>query len=200
MTADQLAAGGLAAAGYRTIFVVCEGYRAPVPGGADRAALESAGIALEVIGRTDRRIAETLDARDSASALQRAMTRAVIAAGPVIVAGDGRVQLAPQQRAVLTNGEVLSVAVDARRTPGGPVGDSGAVAARAIGDKGIVVSLINADRQPRRIAFPIAELNLVGSDSVPATDLWTGRRQIAGGGELSAHLPPGGSALLRVGS
>lgn len=196
-TAEGLVASGLAAAGYRTVFVVCARGGPPIPE-ADRAALEADGIAVSVIDRTDDRVSHALEARWSAAHLQRAITEAVVAAEPLIVAGDSRAAASPPVT-VLANREVVEVAVDSRRIPGGPVGDTGAVAARAIGEKGIVVSLVNTSAVPRRIAFAIADLNLSGDDSVPATDLWTGQRQTSVDGELGANLPPGGSALLAIG-
>ncbi|MFZ2509717.1 MAG: hypothetical protein WAW85_01310 [Gordonia sp. (in: high G+C Gram-positive bacteria)] len=198
-TADRLVASGLAEAGYRTVFVVCDDARQLDLEPTDRTALEAARIALAVIGRADRRVTQTLGAQLPATDLQRGMTQAAIAADPIIVAGDSRVLLSPEQRAVLTNHAVLAVVLDRRRVPGGSVGGGGAVAARAIGEKGIVVSLINAAGAPHRITVAIADLNLAGDDSVPATELWTGVRQVAVDGELGADLPAGGSALLRVG-
>lgn len=197
-TADGLQRTGLAAAGYRTLLAACAGELRFVVDD-DRAFLRAQGLSLETITPADPRVRQAVPAGVPVVALQTAITRAVMTARPLIVAGEARVVVPPENLAVLTRADVLDVARDDRRAAGAPVHDDPNVSVRAVGATGLLVGLINPAAERRVVSVAIADLNLMGDDSVPATELWTGRRLHAVDGRLAVELDPGASALLAIG-
>lgn len=198
-TADGLQRSGLSDAGYATVVVACAGDLSFVDRSAETDYLRGRGVSLRVLAPSDARVRSAIDARLPADIQRTAVTRAVMAAESVVVSGDARVDLSPENAAVLTNGEVLHMLRDDRRAPGAPVREDPDVSVRAVGATGLLVSLTNSGADRRAVSVDIADLNLSGDDSVAATDLWTGQRLRAVDGLLSVDLDPGASALLAIG-
>lgn len=73
------------------------------------------------------------------------------------------------------------------------------VYSRAIGERGLLVSLTNATGAPTDMAVRVTDLGLAGDDLVPARDVWTGERIRAADGSLTIRVDAGDTALLRIG-
>ena len=91
----------------------------------------------------------------------------------VISRSPGR--LSPDVRAVIDNSAVVALAADDRLAVGGTVRDDPAVLirSRAIGTKGLIVSLTNRRDEPEEVTVATGALGLVGQ--IRAIDAWTER-------------------------
>lgn len=196
--ADGMLRWELPQAGYTTLFVVCDD---PVPAVDDPALrewLESAGLTVLRVPLSDPRVAHTIPGGVPPNVLRTQITRRIMLAQSLVLTGD--VDLLPDGSfALLTVPDVLAVARDTRATPGAPVAGNQDIYSRAVGATGLVVSLSNSTPERRTVSVAIAELNLSGDDTVPATNLWTGQRLLSHGGKLSVDLDGGNTALLRIG-
>ncbi|GAA3958496.1 hypothetical protein [Gordonia caeni] len=196
--ADALVGRGLREAGYTALLVPCD---EPVPAVDDvalRDELAGDGLTVERVSVDDERVAHTIPAGVAPEVLRTAITRRVMLAWPLVFSGDVA-RLPDENIALIGNREVLDLALDDKRRPGAPVGDDQDVYSRAIGEVGLLVSLTRRGDQPGEMSVSIADLNLAGADSVPATDIWTGRRLHSVDGSLSVPLAPGDTALLTIG-
>ncbi|EGD55286.1 alpha-galactosidase [Gordonia neofelifaecis] len=194
--AQRLVATGLRDAGYRTVLVDCRGagqarYRAP----ADQRFLAGLGIRLSFLGDTTSVVAADMP---RVEALRTAVTRHVMEARPLIPSAD-LATVPAANIATLANREALELLRDPRAAPGAPVHDDREVYSRAIGERGLLVSLTNGSGADRSMSVGVRELGLAGDDLVPARDIWTGRRITAQDGELTIPVRSGDSALLRIG-
>lgn len=196
--ADALVSRGLREAGYTALLVPCDD---PVPAVDDTALhddLAGDGLTVERVSVDDERVAHTIPAGVDPAVLRTAVTRRVMLAWPLVFSGDVA-QLPDENIALIGHREVIDLALDDRRRPGAPVGDDQRIYSRAIGEVGLLVSLTRSGDAPREMSVSIADLNLAGADSVPATDVWTGRRLHSVDGALSVSLARGDTALLTIG-
>ncbi|WP_066161666.1 alpha-galactosidase [Gordonia hydrophobica] len=197
--ADHLVQTGLRDAGFRTVFVDCDGtdrhrYRAD-----NRLSdhLAELGLHLDFPDAAERAAAIDV-ARGTTAQVRTAVTHRVIDAEPLLASAD-LATLAPATVAALTNPEVTGFVRDSRDAPGAPVLDAPDVFSRAIGEKGLLVSLVNRGGAAREMSVHVIDLGLAGDDLVPARDVWTGRRIKASGGALTIRVPAADTALLRIG-
>ncbi len=196
--ADALVATGLREAGYRTLFVACDGPVPAVDDAALRARLDEQDLTVQRVAVDDRRIAAVIPA-GVPNVVRSQMTRRLMLAESLVFSGElGAIP--PECIDLIGNREVIALVLDGRRAPGAPVGEGHDVYSRAVGESGLLVSLSRrGPDSPSTVSVPIAELNLAGDDTVPATEVWTGRRLHSVDGRFSVDLPPGDTALLRIG-
>ncbi|MGO3328404.1 hypothetical protein [Gordonia sp. (in: high G+C Gram-positive bacteria)] len=197
--ADGLVARGVADAGYRSLYVVCDATEpAALEDPALHAYLGERGLDLAVVPPNDEAVDESIRADTPLPALRTAITRHVMSAQPLVFSGAAAL-LDDAHLATVANSDVLSIGRDGRRTAGAPIKGDDERYSRAIGSQGLVVSLTNGESGPRDLSFDLAEVNLAGDDIVVATDVWTGRRVQASGGTISVPVASTDSALLRIG-
>ncbi|MEZ5209985.1 hypothetical protein [Gordonia sp. (in: high G+C Gram-positive bacteria)] len=197
-TVDVLAGRRLAQAGYRDIYLACDGDPRLITDD-DRDYVADHGMSLWTVRTDDERVRDAVDAAQPQTGLRTALTRAVMSGHPLTVSGDASATLPEENLPLLINPAVLAVARDQRPAAGARVAGDPGVFSRAIGTTGLLVSLTNTGDEPVVRSVAIADLNLAGDDSVPATDLWTGDRYRSAAGRLSVELAPGDSALLQIG-
>lgn len=196
--AEELVRRGLRDAGYTRLFVVCDREVRSVDDAGVRKRLEGAGLTVERVRLDDPRVAQVMPGGARPSVLRSVISRRVMLAQSLVFSGTVA-ELPTESLSVLTNREVIALAVDGQRQPGAPVGGDPNIYSRAIGDRGLLVSLSSRGGSAGPVSVPIAELNLAGDDSVPATDVWTGRRIHSVDGRFTVDLATGDTALLRVG-
>lgn len=198
--ADAIIARGVADAGYRALYVACDADVPPAalvdPGLADF--LAERGLHLAVVPSTDEDVSTAMRADIPLPALRTAITRRVMAAQPLVFGGETAL-LDDAHVATVVNRAVLDIGRDGRRTAGAPIRGDDERHSRAIGARGLVVSLTNDASSTRNLSFELAEVNLAGEDTVAATDVWTGRRVRASDGEIEVPVAPTDSVLLRIG-
>nr|EMP11860.2 alpha-galactosidase [Gordonia sp. NB41Y] len=114
-----------------------------------------------------------------------------------LMAGNDLTTMSARTRAVLADAGVIGIDQDPRVQAGAPVGDDPEIFSRALGDKGLVVSLTNRADHPRTMSVALADLGLTG-DTVVGVDAWTGVRHQASGGRLSVEVGVHDTALLRI--
>lgn len=114
-----------------------------------------------------------------------------------LIAGNDVTSMSEDIRGLLANPAILAIDQDQRVSAGAPVDRNPEIWARAIGDKGLVVSLTNRQARPRAMSVSLASLGLVG-DSVAAVEAWTGRRYQASRGQLTVDVAPGDTAVLQI--
>lgn len=114
-----------------------------------------------------------------------------------LMAGNDLTTMSERTRAALADAGVIGIDQDPRVQAGAPVGDDPEIFSRALGDKGLVVSLTNRDDHPRTMSVALADLGLTG-DTVVGVDAWTGVRHQASGGRLSVEVGVHDTALLRI--
>lgn len=199
-TADGLVDRGLRNAGYRTIFVVCD-LTVPVSTDTDPALgryLDERGLSLRVVKAMDPAVRGHVDATLTPPLLRTAMTRLTMSAAPIVFGTDPGA-LPQAQLSVVGNANVLALDQDSRGAPGAPILDDKERSSRAIGEQGLLVSLTNGQGHARAMSVGVAELGMLGDDTVVATDVWTGRHIKASDGILSISVGPSDTALLRIG-
>ncbi|MFT3714433.1 MAG: hypothetical protein QM774_00380 [Gordonia sp. (in: high G+C Gram-positive bacteria)] len=195
--ASAVAQRGLREAGYRTLFVPCPHPVAALTDPQLLQGLKALDLKVETVAPDDPRMSYPIAADAVVTILRTMISRNVMLARSLIFTGDLNL-IADENVAAMTNRDVLEVALDKRAEPGAQLG-AGESFSRAVGEKGLVVSLTNSATSPGPVSVPIADLNLAGDDSVPATDLWTGTRIMSSGGRLTVTLSDGDTALLRIG-
>ncbi|MCF8587137.1 hypothetical protein [Gordonia liuliyuniae] len=196
---DGIVARGLADAGYRSLYVVCDAAQAPaaLDDSALHARLDDQGLRLSVIPSNDADVSAAMRADIPLPALRTAITRHVMAAQPLVFSGEAAL-LDHAHIATVANRDVLAIGRDSRRTAGAPINGDDERFSRAIGSQGLIVSLTNGESAARDMSFDLDEVNLAG-DVVAATDVWTGRRVHASGGTITVPVASTDSALLRIG-
>ncbi|ROZ93718.1 glycoside hydrolase family 27 protein [Gordonia sp. OPL2] len=115
-----------------------------------------------------------------------------------LIAGNDLTRMSSQTLALLRNRAIIDIDQDHRVSAGAPVGDDMEVWTRAIGDKGLVVSMTNRDDHPRTMSVSLTSLGLSGDDTVTAVDAWTGRRYRAAKGELAVDVGVNDTVLLQI--
>lgn len=119
-----------------------------------------------------------------------------MAASPLMLSTDLR-SLSDDERSRATAAAVLAIDQDQRVSAGAPVHDNPAVWSRAVGDKGLVVSLTNRAKTAQRMSVSVTALGLSGG-AVSAVDAWTQRHYRVDGGRLTVPVAPGDTALLQI--
>ncbi|GAA3695630.1 ricin-type beta-trefoil lectin domain protein [Gordonia hankookensis] len=115
-----------------------------------------------------------------------------------LMAGNDLTRMSQATIDILRNRSILAIDQDQRVSAGAPVDNDPEIWARAIGEKGIVVSLTNRAGHPRRMSVPLTSLGLVGDKTVSAVDAWSGRRYQASGGRLSADVGVHDTVVLQI--
>ncbi|MFW0787208.1 glycoside hydrolase family 27 protein [Gordonia sp. CPCC 206044] len=115
-----------------------------------------------------------------------------------LIAGNDLTHMSSETVDLLRNRAIIAIDQDQRVSAGAPVGNDPEIWSRAIGDKGLVVSLTNRSDHPRRMSVTMASLGLVGDKTVNAIDAWTGRRYQASKGEITAPVGVGDTVLLQI--
>ncbi|WP_454165302.1 hypothetical protein [Gordonia iterans] len=197
--ADELVRTRLRQAGYTTLLVPCD---EPVPAVDDaelRRYLDERGLRVERVRVDDARVASAIAGGTPAHALRSAISRRIMLAESLVFSGE-IARLPSASLELIADRQAIELARDDRRVPGAPVGGDEQVYSRAIGESGLLVSLSRGGPESSpEVSVAIADLNLAGDDSVPATDVWTGRRIHSVDGRLAVTLSPGDTALLRIG-
>lgn len=190
--ADGLIAAGLRDAGYGLIVAACAHsphHRAVA------AALSERGVTLTTA--LPARAAEVRVTGGEVAGLRTELTAAVMAVSPWVVMGRPD-SLPAAVLAILANHDVLVLAGDSRAAFGGTVReDSEAVVrSRAIGTKGLIVSLTNRRRNAATIGVPIAVLGLAGT--IRGVDAWSGREFVSHDGWLGGEVEAGDTLLIEI--
>lgn len=194
--AEQLVQTGLRDAGFRTVLVLCSGReRAKYRTREEIDFLSGLGLRL---GFLDSGRGAFYAAMPRSQPLRTVVTRRVMEA-ELLIASAPPATLSPENLEVLTNRDVMELLRDPRAAPGAPVLGNASVYSRAIGERGLLVSLTNGRGAPKDMSVGVADLGLSGDDVVPARDVWTGERITASDGALTIHVDTGDTALLRIG-
>ena len=101
-----------------------------------------------------------------------------------LIAGNDLTAMTPETLATLTNPTILAIDQDARVNAGARVDDDPEIWVRAVGSKGLAVSMTNRGDHPRSLSVALASLGLTGDATVTGVDAWTGRRYQAAQGRL----------------
>lgn len=198
--ADGIVDRRIAEAGYRSLYVVCDEAQPPaaLAGPVLGEGLGSQDLDLSVVPSSDADVRAAIRADLPLPALRTAITRQVMGAQPLVFDGDVAL-LDDDHVATVANRDVLDIARDGRRTAGAPIQGDAERQSRAVGSQGLVVSLTNSASSARDMSFDLDEVNLIGDDTVAATDVWTGRRITASSGTITVSVGSTDSALLRIG-
>lgn len=199
MQADELIRTGLRDVGFRTVFVDCDGgQRSRYTGDARLTGdLAARGLGVAFPDRAER--AAAIDVvRGSTAQVRSAVTDRVIGAEPLVASAD-LAAVSQQTLAALRNREVVGFVRDSRNAPGAAVLDAPDIFSRAIGEQGLLISLVNRTPAVREMSVQVTDLGLAGDDLVPARNVWTGQRIRASGGALTIRVPADDTALLRIG-
>lgn len=189
---------GLTELGFTTLYLGCPGTSLRSDVGLRRD-LAAEGLRLEVRAQGQWPLTEVISTRmPRAAAFRTAVTRRLMAAGPLLYSGPVA-EMTDEVLADVANREIIELSLDDRRAPGAAIDGDPDLWSRAIGDQGLLVSLTNGGTGEAERSVPIAALNLAGADSVPAHDVWTGTRLVSADGLLTVRLAASDSALLRIG-
>ncbi|MFT3900682.1 MAG: hypothetical protein QM728_10650 [Gordonia sp. (in: high G+C Gram-positive bacteria)] len=202
--ADALVATGLRDAGYRRV-VVDSCASSPARDAAARA-LGARGIELETTTPERAYEVRVIPAVDQPERVRRSMTRAVMVAEQIVAWGEPGI-VPPDVRAVLANPTVLALAGDDRVSVGGrvparavraepAVGEPAEVWSRAIGRKGLIVSLHNPRTTPATVTVSTGALGLAGQ--IRGIDAWTGREYSSSSGWLGGEVGAGDTLLIQI--
>ncbi|WP_124711584.1 glycoside hydrolase family 27 protein [Gordonia insulae] len=115
-----------------------------------------------------------------------------------LIAGNDLTRMSTRTLGLLRNRAIIAIDQDQRVSAGAPVGDDDEIWTRAVGEKGLVVSLTNRSDHPRTMSVSLTSLGLVGDATVTAIDAWSGRRYQASGGELSAEVGVDDTVVLQI--
>ncbi|WP_322973077.1 MULTISPECIES: glycoside hydrolase family 27 protein [Gordonia] len=99
---------------------------------------------------------------------------------------------------ILTNRAIVRIDQDERVSAGARVAGNPEVWSRAIGDRGLVVSLTNRGPAPRRLSVSLRDLGLTGDGRVAGVDAWTGDRYRAVDGRLAVTVAAHDTAVLTI--
>ena len=98
----------------------------------------------------------------------------------------------------LTNTAIVRIDQDERVSAGARVANNPEVWSRAVGDKGLVVSLTNRGKAPRKLSVALSDLGLNGDATVAGVDAWTGERHQAVNGRLTVTVAAHDTAVLTI--
>ncbi|RPA58085.1 glycoside hydrolase family 27 protein [Gordonia oryzae] len=115
-----------------------------------------------------------------------------------LMAGNDLATMNTRTRDILANEAIIGIDQDERVHAGAMVADNPEIWSRALGSKGLVVSLTNRADHPRTLKVSLSSLGLAGDSSVSGVDAWTGRRYQANGGELSVPVGVDDTAVLSI--
>ena len=118
-------------------------------------------------------------------------------AAPLILGVDLTSMPASAAR-TLTNTAIVGIDQDERVSAGARVASNPEVWSRAIGDKGLVVSLTNRGKAPRKLSVTLSDLGLNGDATVAGVDAWTGERHQAVNGRLTVTVAAHDTAVLTI--
>ncbi|GAB18587.1 putative glycoside hydrolase [Gordonia effusa NBRC 100432] len=117
-------------------------------------------------------------------------------AAPLML-GTDLTRLSTSDLSLVANKAMVALDQDARVVSGAPVAGDAQVWSRAIGHKGLAVSMTNRTSKATTITVSLASLGLTG-DTVAGVDVWTSKRYQARDGALSVRVAPGDTALLEI--
>ena len=115
-----------------------------------------------------------------------------------LIAGNDLTNMSQQTLDTLRNAAIIAIDQDSRVVAGAMVDDDPEVWSRAIGDKGLVISLTNRSDHARTLSVSLGSVGLVGDASVTGVDAWTGRSFTAQHGELSVPVGVHDTAVLEI--
>lgn len=115
-----------------------------------------------------------------------------------LITGNDLTTMSQETRDLLRNATAVDIDQDSRVVAGAMVDDDPEVWSRAIGDKGLVISLTNRADHPRTLSVPLGSVGLVGDASVTGVDAWTGRSYTAQHGELSVPVGVHDTVMLEI--
>lgn len=115
-----------------------------------------------------------------------------------LMAGNDLTTMSTQTRDILAAAAIIGIDQDGRVRAGAKVGDDPEIWSRALGSKGLVVSMTNRANHPRTLRVRLSSLGLTGDDSVAGVDAWTGRRYPASGGQLAVPVGVDDTAVLSI--
>lgn len=115
-----------------------------------------------------------------------------------LIAGNDLTNMSQQTLDTLRNAAIIAIGQDSRVVAGAMVDDDPEVWSRAIGDKGLVISLTNRSDHARTLSVSLGSVGLVGDASVTGVDAWTGRSFTAQHGELSVPVGVHDTAVLEI--
>lgn len=115
-----------------------------------------------------------------------------------LIAGNDLTNMSQQTLDMLRNAAIIAIDQDSRVVAGAMVDDDPEVWSRAIGDKGLVISLTNRSDHARTLSVSLGSVGLVGDASVTGVDAWTGRSFTAQHGELSVPVGVHDTAVLEI--
>jgi len=118
-------------------------------------------------------------------------------AAPLIIGVD-LTTMPPSAVRTLTNGQIVRIDQDKRVSAGARVANNPEIWSRAVGDKGLVVSLTNRGKAPRKLSVALSDLGLVGDATVGGVDAWTGERYRAVDGKLTVTVAAHDTAVLTI--
>ena len=115
-----------------------------------------------------------------------------------LIAGNDLTNMSQQTLDTLRNAAIIAIDQDSRVVAGAMVDDDPEVWSRAIGDKGLVISLTNRSDHARTLSVSLGSVGLVGDASVTGVDAWTGRSFTAQHGELAVPVGVHDTAVLEI--
>lgn len=115
-----------------------------------------------------------------------------------LIAGNDLTNMSQQTLDTLRNTAIIAIDQDSRVVAGAMVDDDPEVWSRAIGEKGLVISLTNRADHARTLSVSLGSIGLVGDASVTGVDAWTGRSFTAQHGELSVPVGVHDTVVLEI--
>jgi len=192
-TADGLGAVGLVAAGYRRL--VAGECAAAEERDAVARFLGARGLTLVTSAPA---LASGVSVSGSSAELRTALSEAVMAVRPWLIQGGDPARLTAETLGVLVNRRVIALARDTRAARGGVVWTDrfSTVRSRAIGAKGLIVSLTNRRHESASVVVAAEKLGLSGV--IRAVDAWSGRVYFARDGLLGGNVGARDTVLLEI--
>lgn len=115
-----------------------------------------------------------------------------------LIAGNDLTNMSQQTLDTLRNTAIIAIDQDSRVVAGAMVDDDPEVWSRAIGEKGLVISLTNRADHARTLSVSLGSIGLVGDASATGVDAWTGRSFTAQHGELSVPVGVHDTVVLEI--
>lgn len=132
----------------------------------------------------------------TAAQMRTQMSLWAMMAAPLMI-GTDLTKLSDDARAALTNRAVLAIDQDQRAAAGAPVAGDPEIWSRAVGAKGLAVSLTNRSARERVLSVEVTALGMSGP-AATGVDAWTGKRYPTVEGRLSVSVAAGDTALLTI--
>ncbi|WP_211188411.1 glycoside hydrolase family 27 protein [Gordonia asplenii] len=132
----------------------------------------------------------------SAAQARTQMSLWAMMAAPLMI-GTDLTRLSDAGLGVVGNQAMLAIDQNSRVVSGAPVAGDPQVWSRAIGPKGLAVSMTNRTSRNATVTVSLASLGLSG-DGVVGVDVWTSKRYQAHDGVLSVQVAAGDTALLEI--